>query len=99
VNLMPLKPPQFLPPQNRRTDNMGEMHFYASHLPTCDVCNKPATAQILGPGNASYGHTCPRHEKQRIAHLTKVHNERRESYLRHSGNSVSGEPENTGTPQ
>ena len=51
------------------------MIFYAYALPRCDRCNRPATKEIRGPGNARYGHACDRCAAKRIKELDRSHND------------------------
>lgn len=63
------------------------MSFYSRQLPTCDICKKPATHEILGSGNTRYGHTCKSHEKSRIKHLTDLYNKASEAPAAERSNS------------
>ena len=42
--------------------------YYIYHLMKCS-CGKPATSEVLGPGNASYGKFCDRCAKAHLARL------------------------------
>jgi hypothetical protein len=44
--------------------------YYLHWLQRCR-CGKPATVEILGPGNASYGKFCERCAKSHLASLKK----------------------------
>lgn len=51
------------------------MLFYSVALRRCDLCSKPATHEIRGSGGASYGLTCDRCKKKKLASLDKAHNQ------------------------